>query len=227
MKIFSGFTVESARILKKGGVGVIPTDTIYGIVGSALSHRAVNRIYRLRHRRPDKPMIILIDSLDDLKIFGIKIGDKTRKLFKEFWPGNVSILLPCASKKFFYLHRGTKQLAFRLPAKRSLRRLLAITGPLVAPSANFEGKPPAKTIREARNYFGEKVDPVRGRPRQQASATGTSGRPASNGVDFYVDGGKLISKPSTLVTLNSGKISILRQGATRIRDEKYGSTSSP
>lgn len=195
MKIFSKFNSGAEKIILRGGVGVIPTDTIYGIVGSALSRRAVDRIYRLRHRHPDKPMIILIRSLNDLKMFGIKLDTETANIVKKFWPGKVSIRLPCASKKFFYLHRGTKTLAFRLPAKKDLRKFLKITGPLVAPSANFEGKPPAKTIREARNYFGEKAD-------------------------FYIDSGRLVSKPSTLIASNEGKVSILREGTVRIREKK-------
>lgn len=195
MKIFSWFTVESARTLKKGGVGVIPTDTIYGIVGSALSRRAVNRIYRLRHRRPDKPMIILIGSIKDLGIFGISFGGRIRKMLMKFWPGKVSVILPCASKKFFYLHRGKKTLAFRVPAKGDLRKFLKRIGPLIAPSANPEGKPPARTVKEAQKYFGSKVD-------------------------FYIDSGRLISRPSTLIALKNGKNSILRQGVIRIGKTK-------
>ncbi len=195
MKVFKRFSADVEKILEQGGVGVIPTDTIYGIVGLALSRGAVSRIYRLRHRRPDKPMIILIGSLNDLESFGVKLDKETGKAVKKLWPGKVSILLPCPLKKFSYLHRETEKLAFRLPAKSSLRRLLGITGPLVAPSANLEGKPPAKTIMEAKKYFGE-------------------------GVDFYIDSGRLVSKPSTLAKFNNGKIAILRQGTARVRKRK-------
>lgn len=201
VKIFSRFTPESARILKKGGVGVIPTDTVYGVVGAARKRRAVERIYRLRKRSPRKPMIILIGSLKDLEIFNVKIGGKTRNFLKKAWPGKISVILPCPSKNFFYLHRGKRTLAFRLPAKKELRKFLEITGPLVAPSANLDGRPPAKTIEEAKKYFGGKAD-------------------------FYIDGGRLTSKPSTLIAVINGKISILRQGAVRVRNEKYGSTGS-
>lgn len=174
------------KILRRGGVGVLPTDTIYGIVGSALKIKIVERIYRLRKRNPRKPMIILIGSITDLRRFGVNVDSKTNKILKRFWPGKVSIILPCPSKKFAYLHRGAKTLAFRLPAKKSLRALLRKTGPLVAPSANPEGKPPAKTIREARRYFGDKVD-------------------------FYIEGGRLTRKSSKLIKMVDGKSIILRR----------------
>lgn len=176
---------ETAEVLRKGGVGVIPTDTIYGIIGSALNIKAVERIYRLRRRNPKKPMIILISSITDLKRFGVSIDLKTNRTLKRLWPGKVSVILPSPSKKFAYLHRGLKTLAFREPAKKSLRALLRKTGPLVAPSANIEGKRPARTIAEAQRYFGRKVD-------------------------FYIDGGRLKGKASKLVTIAGGESVILR-----------------
>jgi len=185
------------KILKGGGVGVLPTDTIYGIVGSALIPEAVRRIYKLRRRNQRKPMIVLISSVANLKKFGVRIGVRERKVLNRIWPNKVSVILPLSAKrralsdKLEYLHRGTKSIAFRLPKSNWLRKLLANVGPLVAPSANWEGKPPARTIREARRYFGKKVD-------------------------FYIDANRLVSKPSTLVAIKDGRIKVLRMGAARI-----------
>jgi len=61
------------KILKEGGIGVLPTDTIYGLVGSALNKETVEMIYKIRKREKTKPFIILISSPKDLKIFEIKI----------------------------------------------------------------------------------------------------------------------------------------------------------
>lgn len=176
---------QAIRILQHGGVGVIPTDTIYGVVGSALDMKAVERIYRLRDRNRRKPMIILISSALDVRMFGVKLNPEIKKLLGRLWPGRVSVILKCISKRFAYLHRGTKTLAFRLPAKKFLRAFLKKTGPLVAPSANLEGKPPAQTIIEAWHYFGDRVD-------------------------FYIDGGRLDRKPSKLVAMYEGKDQVLR-----------------
>ncbi len=171
----------------------MPTDTLYGLVGSAFNENTVARIYKLRKRNLRKPMIILIGSLADLKLFNLRITRGTKKILREIWPGKVSVILPCENKKFSYLHRGTKKLAFRLPAKRFLIALLRRTGPLVAPSANLEGKPPAKSIKEAKKYFGNKVD-------------------------FYLDGGKINFAPSTLIELKNRKIVLHREGDVKIKN---------
>lgn len=169
------------------GVGIIPTDTLYGLVGRAFSSEAVERIYKLRKRNAKKPFIILISSPEDLALFGIKINKKIQKILLKVWPGPVSVILPCPDEKFSYLHRGGKTLAFRLPQKAELIGLIKETGPLIAPSANPEDFPPAKTIEDARKYFGGKVD-------------------------FYLDGGLLDSPPSTLISAESGEISVKRKG---------------
>src|SRR3989344_3633535 len=78
-------TAQIVTTLRNGGVGVVPTDTIYGIVGSALNPQAVERIYKLRRRNPKKPMIILIGSLGDLRLFDIRPSRKMKKLLKKFW----------------------------------------------------------------------------------------------------------------------------------------------
>lgn len=169
----------------------MPTDTIYGLVGSAFLSKAVRRIYRVRKRSPNKPCIILISDLADFKKFKVKINFSQKRFLNKYWPGKLSVILPVAGRQFAYLHRGTNSLAFRLPAKASLRRLIAKTGPLVAPSANFEGRPPATTISEAKKYFDKRAD-------------------------FYVDGGKLKSKASTLVDLRGKGATILREGAVKV-----------
>ena len=174
------------NLIKSGGIGVIPTDTIYGIVGSALLENTVQKIYKLRKRNPRKPMIVLIGSMRDLGMCGIKPNLVTKKQIEKLWPGKVSVILPCVSKKFTYLHRGTKTVAFRFPANVRLRRLLKKTGPLVAPSANTEGDLPARTITEAFAYFG-------------------------NSVDFYLDGGRISSRPSMLVKIKrDGRVEAVR-----------------
>jgi len=174
------------QILKKGGVGVIPTDTLYGIVGQALNKKAVAKIYYLKKRNPKKPFIILISSINDLKKFGVTLRPAYYSLITKFWPGKISIIFKCQDPKYRYLHRGTKSLAFRLPNDKELIKLIKKTGPLVAPSANTEGGPPAKTIIQAEKYF-------------------------KNKIDFFLNGGRLNRKPSRLITIEDGRIKSLRR----------------
>jgi L-threonylcarbamoyladenylate synthase len=183
--------LKLAILLKEGVPAVIPTDTIYGICASGLNKKAVEKVYKLRRRNPKKPCIILISKIEDLKLFRIKLTKKQKEILKKFWPGKVSMILDIKDKQKIkelnYLHRGTNSLAFRLPRQpKWLLKFLEISGPLIAPSANWEGYEPAKTINEARNYFGKNA--------------------------VYYDGGKIIGKPSTLIKLNK-KIEILRKGS--------------
>ncbi len=175
-------------LLKKGKIGVMPTDTIYGIVGSALNPKTVEEIYTLRKRDSSKPMIILISSLEDLKKFDIKLTKEQRNFLQKIWPNPVSVILPCPYEKFVYLHRGKKSLAFRLPKNGILLQILKEVGPMVAPSANMEKEKPAEEVEQAKKYFGEKMA-------------------------FYLDGAKIQSKPSTIIQLyEDGKKIILRKG---------------
>jgi L-threonylcarbamoyladenylate synthase len=189
--VYKKFSRKLAREIKEGAVGVIPTDTIYGIVGSALDPKAVLRIYRLRKRDGRKPLIVLISSTKDLKLFGAKPDKKVSGVLKKIWPGKVSVLFPVPGGRFFHVHRGRKRIAFRLPADEVLRNFLKASGPLVAPSANLNGRPPAENVREARRYFGDNVD-------------------------FYVDKGTLKSRPSTLIGFENGRLEVLRKGAVNV-----------
>ncbi len=185
---------ETIARLQAGGIGIVPTDTLYGLVARALDENAVQRVYATKGRAPEKPCIVLIADIADLSLFGITIDQLTSQLLGRLWPGPISIVLPCDKPELTYLHRGTKTLAFRLPADDEFRAFLRETGPLIAPSANPEGKSPATTIAEARTYFGEMVD-------------------------SYQEAGILSGAPSTLVTIEEGKIRILREGSVTIPDE--------
>ena len=178
------------KVLKKNGVAVMPTDTIYGIVGRALAPETVNRIYDLKKRAPEKPCIILIGNITELKKLSIILSEEQKNKLKECWTTDsapVSIVLDCPDEKLSYLHRETKTLAVRLPASPSLLKLLLETGPLIAPSANPEGMMPAEDIKEAKKYFGDSVD-------------------------YYMDRGRITGKPSKLIKLQKdGSVSILRE----------------
>ncbi len=183
-----------ACLLKAGGVAVMPTDTLYGIVGRAQNSATVERIYKARKRNPEKPCIILIEDIEELQKFGIVLTEEQKKIIVKYWSFDsaqdkndaYSIILDCTDEKFTYLHRGTKTLAFRIPAQEGLQNLLKQTGPLLAPSANLEGLSPAQNISEAKKYFG-------------------------NEVDLYVDGGEITGKASKIIRLyKDGRADILR-----------------
>lgn len=140
--------------LRQGGAAVMRTDTIYGIVGQANNEAVVARIYAIKQRTPSKSPIILIG--DTAQMFDIYSKD-IANTFAKYWPGANSLILP-SEKAPEWITRGNESVAYRLPADEQLRNLLQQTGPLIAPSANPEGLPPATSISEARAYFGTLVD---------------------------------------------------------------------
>ncbi len=185
-KKYGGYRTELARALRGGAIGVLPTDTLYGLVASANAPDAVEKVYALRKRNQKKPFIILVSAPADVRVFGVRSKASERRVLNEVWPGKVSVVLRSSGRKFEYLRRGGVTLAFRVPGSRSLRNFLLKSGPLVAPSANPEGKKPARSIKGAKRYFG-------------------------NRVDFYCDKGRLSGKPSKLIAIQGGGIKVLRK----------------
>lgn len=178
-------TEQVIEILQDGGVGVLRTDTLYGLVGSALASDTVERIYTLKKRDINKPVIVLIPEIEDVERFGVIVSDELREQLSSYWPGAYSIVLPTIDEEFEFLSRGTDTIAFRVPDNEELRELLRETGPLVAPSANTEGNPPSTSIEMAQKYFFEEVD-------------------------FYLDGGEVDGEASTLIRMNEDGVEVLR-----------------
>jgi len=180
---------ENIEILKNSGVGIIPTDTVYGIVCSAFDKEALDRLFKIKGRDENKPPVVLISALSDLERFGAVVTKKHSEIIAKYWPGKLTIVFDI-DKKFEYLDKG-RGLAVRFPSDENILNFLKQTGPLATSSANTQGQTPAKNITEAEKYFGESVD-------------------------FYEDGGELDSEPSTLVKIVGDKIEIIRQGAVKI-----------
>jgi L-threonylcarbamoyladenylate synthase len=179
---------EAVAKLKAGGVGVLPTDTVYGVVARAADSAAVRRLYGIK-RREHKPGTVVAAGVAQLIELGV---DETQlRQVAVWWPAPLSVVC-AAGDALDYLHQGVGSLAVRVPADEGLRRVLEQTGPLVTSSANQPGEPPAETVLAAWNYFGD-------------------------AVDFYVDGGDLAGRPaSTLVRVANGRVEVLRQGAAAV-----------
>ena len=104
---------QIAHLLQQGKIGVMPTDTIYGLLGSAEQPRAVSKIYRVRRRPHNKPMIILINSWQQIKDLGVTITPAQKRLMVQHWPGAISFIVPCPVPSRKYLHRGQKTISLR------------------------------------------------------------------------------------------------------------------
>lgn len=185
--------MSSAKHLQRpGSIGVIPTDTVYGIVARASDHQAVERLYKLK-KRDKKPGTLIAADIAQLEALGLK--HRYLKAVEQFWPGAVSIIIPTSDPALVYLHQGKMSLAVRLPADKNVHNLLKQTGTLLTSSANHPGEPEANTITQAKKYFGSEVD-------------------------FYEDGGDLSGRqPSTVIRIIDDAIEVIRQGAVKIDDD--------
>lgn len=193
MKIFASLAdPKLAECLKSGGVVVMPTDTLYGIVARATNKDAVARAFRIRDRDIAKPCIVLAADMAQIKKLA-RPAPLHIQFAQRYWPGPLSMTIPASAAAADYLqHRQTRTIAFRVPRHPALQKLLKTTGLLIAPSANPAGLLPATTMAEAMAYFGDKAD-------------------------GYVDGGDLSgAAPSTLVAVHNDGVRVLRQGQVHI-----------
>jgi len=174
-----------AAVLDAGGIVVARTDTIYGILARADDERAVQRVFAVKGRSDYKSPIVLIASREQMLV---PLPAREYELSLSVWPGPVTIAIPVDTATApAWLHRGNSEFGHRMPGKDDLRELIAVTGPLIAPSANHEGEEPAMDIERARAYFGDEID-------------------------LYVDGGRVEGgTPSQLLRINeSGEVERLR-----------------
>jgi L-threonylcarbamoyladenylate synthase len=193
MKIFGALDdPEVAALLREGKVGVLLTDTVYGLVANAHLSATVERLYALKHRER-KPGTTIAADVGQLAELGIDPAYVHR--VSHLWPAPVSVILPLP-ERLNYIHQGRGSSPFRVVADESVRGLLMHTGPLVTSSANLPGEPPAANVAQAQACFGDQVD-------------------------FYVDGGDVGARPpSTIIKLEpSGAITLIRQGAAIINEE--------
>lgn len=153
-RVVSHFGDELVDVIADGGVAIIRTDTLYGIVAAADNHAAVERVYQLKQRTPTKSPIILI--ADSAQLYDVPPPAATTTLAQS-WPGVYSFILPSSAAPA-WITRGNGSVAYRLPADQGLQALIRQTGRLIAPSANPEGLPPAMSIDQAVSYFGHLVD---------------------------------------------------------------------
>lgn len=180
---------KTAELLLNGCVGVLPTDTVYGLVCRAGDEAAVARLYALK-KREAKPGTLIAADIGQLANLGIKA--RYLKPVTHYWPNPISIIIPTAGLE--YIHQGVGSLAVRIPADQPLQTLLARTGPLLTSSANQPGEPEPADIAGAKEYFGDSID-------------------------FYVDGGDMSGrKPSTLIRIVDDAVEVLRQGAVTVNE---------
>ena len=140
-------------VLRKGGVAVIPTDTVYGLAGMPTNVEAVAQIFSLKGRPSDKPLPVLGTGVGQLEAVA-SFNNEARRIAAEFWPGPLTVVLPRAERFDADLGGAHEEtVAVRVPGRELCLSLLQETGPLAVTSANLSGRPPATTVEQARAAF--------------------------------------------------------------------------
>jgi L-threonylcarbamoyladenylate synthase len=180
------------RALEAGRAVVMPTDTVYGLAVIPGIPGAVDGVFRIKGRPPDKPLAILGPSVRGFS--GLAIFDRrAAALAERYWPGPLTMVLPRAPAFTTPLGpRDAPGVAVRVPAGDVALELLGLAGALAVTSANRSGAPPAATVDAARSDLGDEVA-------------------------VYIDGGECTGTPSSVVSL-LGAPKMMREGSIPFDD---------
>lgn len=190
---------ETADIIKRGGVVIFPTDTVYGI-GVLPEKKPVERLYEIKKRDPSKKMIALIDNLDTVR----EIVDETEenmkrigKVLDTFWPGELTVIFK-ANKKFTEkFDENMDTVGIRIPENETALKIIKAAGGIVlTTSANISGEEAVKKFEDINEKLLSNVDGV------------------------VKDTSVLTGVPSTIIKYEKGKITLLRKGNIEIEKIK-------
>ncbi|MCW3979318.1 MAG: L-threonylcarbamoyladenylate synthase [Candidatus Bathyarchaeota archaeon] len=178
---------KAAAIIKKGGVVVYPTETVYGIGCAPYNAEAAERVCYVKGRA-DKPLPLACADADDARGI-VEFNPAAERLAERFWPGPLMLVLPARIEYSVWVTHGAKTLGVRVPDHDVARMLAELSdGVIVSTSANRTGEPPATTAEEAADQVGD-------------------------GVDLILNGGPAKSQlPSTVLDLSGEQLWILRAG---------------
>lgn len=180
---------KAGEILRRGGLVVFPTETVYGLGADALDADAAKKIYAAKGRPSDNPLIVHIADPADADKYAV-VGDAYKRLAKAFMPGPLTVILPKRDCIPMTVTGGLDSVGIRCPENPIARRMIAAAGvPIAAPSANISGKPSPTSAEHVRFDMDGKVDMI-------------------------LDGGECtVGLESTIVKVEGDKLTLLRPGA--------------
>jgi len=167
-----------------------PTETVYGLGASVFQEEGIKKIFSVKGRPSDNPLIIHIADLREVELLAADIPPIFYRLVETFFPGPLTVVLPKSSRVSSIVSGGLDSVAIRMPSYPIAQKLISLVGePLVAPSANLSGKPSATSVEHVLEDFEGKIPAV------------VMGEPSSIGIE------------STVISLLSSELMILRPGA--------------
>jgi L-threonylcarbamoyladenylate synthase len=177
-------------VLRAGGVVALPTDTVYGVAVALETAGGVERLFHVKHRPPDKGIMLLLDDAAQAATIGI-MGVAAAALAAAFWPGGLTVIVPRLPEVSLpaALTAGAPTIGLRVPDHAAPRALARAVGPLPTTSANVSGLPEARDAAEILDQLGD-------------------------AIDLVLDGGPAHGGPaSTIVDCSGARPVLLREGA--------------
>lgn len=188
---------KSARILEKGGLIIFPTKGVYGIGADIHNNDAVKKIYQIKKRDFAKPLLILINNIEDVEKYCTNIPSVFFTLMKDFWPGDITFIMEASKHVPEILTGKTGKIGVRIPAHPFLKELQKFfKSPITGTSANISTQPATDIFEELNYELIEKSD-------------------------FLIKSNETGSKiPSTILESTNQGIKVLRQGRVSTKDLK-------
>lgn len=151
----------AAKIIQKGGLVAIPTETVYGLGANGLDERAVARIFQAKGRPQDNPLILHVAEPKEMEHFCHSIPHAAYVLAEKFWPGPLTMVLPARDVVPKRTTGGLSTVAVRCPDNNTTREIIRLAGvPIAAPSANISGKPSTTTAQHVLHDHDGRIDAI-------------------------------------------------------------------
>lgn len=183
----------AAEYLRQGRLIAFPTETYYGIGVDPENIESVTQVFKIKQRDPGKPLLVLIENMEQLEKLVAHIPHSYHRLIDEYWPGALTLIFQARPSVAPVLTSHTGTIGIRLSPNPLAKELIKAFGkPITATSANISGQAAAQSAHDVYEMFGEHID-------------------------YILDGGTTAGGgSSTVITEDSGKLVILRTGQLNI-----------
>lgn len=176
------------EIINNGGLVISPTDTVYGIMGDACSDEVIKKVYEVKKRDYNKPLILLMNSYEMIEEYTDGVSKIEENIIKKFMPGEVTIILKKNDKVNSLISAGSDYVGIRIPNNKDLLNIISELGrPVISTSANISGSDVITSVGMLEEELKEKID-------------------------YIEDVGEIVSSSSTVIRVVDGELIILREG---------------
>ena len=185
------------EIINNGGLVITPTDTVYGIMGDATKENVVRKVYEVKKRDYNKPLILLMNGFEMVKEYTDEISEIEEEIIKKFMPGEVTIILKKNDKVNSLISAGSDYVGIRIPNNKDWLNIITELGrPVISTSANISGSDVITNVNMIEDELKDKID-------------------------YIEDAGEIVGVESTVIRVVDKELKILRDGILSDEIRKY------